>query len=375
MADIAIHLPDLRGGGAERVMVNLADEFVTRGHSVEFVLSQVEGHHLQNVSEDIKIRDLDARQLPGYTAMGALWPLKNYIEEEQPDVLLTGIARANIVALLAHRLADTESRIVVTEHNTLSRWLQDEGGLRMRAVPYLIRVTYPWADEIVAVSDGVADDLSKTTGLKRSSITTIYNPVVTAELYEQADAPSPHPWFDDDVPVILGAGSLTTQKDFPALIRAFARVREQREAKLIITGKGPEKEKLQSLIEQLDLEDDAMLAGFVDNPYAYISHASVFVLSSKYEGLPTVLIEALACETPVVSTDCPSGPREILHDGELGPLVPVGDECVLADAICGVLYNPLSSHTFKERAKDFEPVNIVDEYLTILLATNYGEME
>ncbi len=367
MANIAIHLPDLRGGGAERVMVNLANEFVNRGHSVEFALSKKEGHHLQNVSEEINICDLDARQFPVYTAMGALWPLKNYIEEQQPDVLLTGIARANIVALLAHRIADTDCRIVVTEHNTLSRWLQDEGGLRVRAVPYLIRLTYSWADEIVAVSDGVAEDLSKTTGLERSSITTIYNPVVTAELYKQADAPSPHPWFDDDVPVILGAGSLTTQKDFPTLIRAFARIREQREAKLIITGKGPEKERIMSLIKQLGLEEDAMLAGFVDNPYAYISHASVFVLSSKYEGLSMVLIEALACGTPVVSTDCPSGPREILEGGERGPLVPVGDECGLADAIIDVLDNPISTEQLTDRAKYFEPNKIVNKYLQIIL--------
>ncbi len=367
MAKIAIHLPDLRGGGAERVMVNLADEFANRCHGVEFVLSRAKGHHLQNVSEDAKIHDLDAGKLPGYDAMGALWPLKKYLEEEQPDVLLSGIARANIVALLAHRLADTDCRIVVSEHNTLSHWLHDEGGLRMRAVPYIIRLTYSWADEIVAVSDGVADDLAETTGLERSAITTVYNPVVTEELYEKADSPSPHPWFDDDVPVILGAGSLTTQKDFPTLIRAFAQIREHREARLIITGKGPEKENLQSVIKQLGLEEDAMLAGFVDNPYAYISNASVFVLSSKYEGLPTVLIEALACGTPVVATDCPSGPREILESGEYGQLVPVGDEKAIADAIIDVLDDPVSVKQLTDRAKDFEPTPISSKYLQIML--------
>lgn len=367
MANIAIHLPDLRGGGAERVMVNLANEFVERGHDVEFALSRAEGHHLENTSGNVSIHDLNARKVPGYTALGALRPLKQYLERRQPDVLLTGIARANIVALLAHRLANTDCRIVVTEHNTLSRWLRDEGGLRMRAVPYMIRITYPWADEIIAVSDGVADDLAQVTGLDPSAITTIYNPVVTKELYKKADAPSPHPWFDDEIPVILGAGSLTTQKDFPTLVRAFARICEKREAKLVITGKGPEKERLQSLIERLDLDNKAMLAGFVDNPYAYISNASVFVLSSMYEGLPTVLIEALACGTPVVSTDCPSGPREILNDGKLGPLVPVGDVHKLSKSICEVIDHKPDKAKLKERAKDFEPHNIADTYTDVIL--------
>lgn len=367
MARIAIHLPDLRGGGAERVMTTLANEFADRNHDVELVLSRAEGHHLQNAGADVDVVDLGARRLPGYAALGALWPLRRYLQREEPDVLLSGIARANIVALLAHRLASTDTRIVVSEHNTLSSWIADEKGLRMAAVPQLVRFTYRWADDIIAVSDGVGDDLAATAGIPRERIRTIYNPVVTDELYEDADEPPPHPWFEGDPPVVLGAGSLTSQKDFPTLIRAFEMVRDERYAKLIITGKGPERDQLQSLIDELQLEEDAMLVGFVDNPYPYINHASVFVLSSKYEGLPTVLIEALACGTPIVATDCPSGPRDILQDGTYGPLVPVSDEQSLAEAIIETLDDPLQSSHLTRRGENFESDKVVDEYVSVLL--------
>ncbi len=367
MPFIAIHLPDLRGGGAERVMVNLANEFADRGHRVELVLSRAEGPHLSNISNSVLVRDLEATKFPGYAAFGAFWPLKKYLEIENPDILLSGIARANIVALFAHRFSSIDSRIIVSEHNNLSHWLNDEGGLRMAAVPYMITFAYRWADRIIAVSDGVGDDFAEVTGIDRDEITTIYNPVVTDEILEKAQEPSPHPWFESEEPVILGAGSFTSQKDFSTLIHAFDKLRDMRSAKLVIIGKGPEKQTIEALIRDLELKDDVLLPGFVDNPYRYLNHASVFVLSSKYEGLSNVLIEALACGTPVVSTDCPSGPREILKDGKYGPLVPVGDASALAEAIDEVLESPIPKSQLVERASNFRLETIASEYLDVLI--------
>ena len=202
-------------------------------------------------------------------------------------------------------------------------------------------------------------------------MTTIYNPVVTAELVSQSRAPLDHPWLQLGAPpVILGVGRLHEQKDFPTLLRAFARVRAKREARLIILGEAKHAEyrtELTTLAAQLGIANDVMFPGFVDNPFAYMAHAAVFVLSSAWEGLPTVLIEALACGCPVVSTDCPSGPAEILENGKYGPLVPVGDDVALADAICSVLNTPPNRDWLRARGALFGVDHVADRYLGVLL--------
>ncbi|NLO89188.1 MAG: glycosyltransferase, partial [Clostridia bacterium] len=187
---------------------------------------------------------------------------------------------------------------------------------------------------VVAVSQGVADDLVKTTGLMRELIKVIYNPIVTPELLEKAKESIGHPWFKPgQPPVILSAGRLTAAKDFPTLIHAFARVRAERLARLMILGEGEERPNLESLVRELGLESDVSMPEFVENPYAYMARAAVFVLSSAWEGFGNVLVEAMAVGTPVVSTDCPSGPAEILEGGKWGKLVPVGDVEKLAKAL------------------------------------------
>ena len=168
---------------------------------------------------------------------------------------------------------------------------------------------YPWADYIIGNSQGVADDLSQVTGLPRQRIKILYNPVVTPEVREKALALLDHPWFEPgQPPVVLAVGRLTKQKDFPSLIRAFAQVLPKRPARLLILGEGVDRPMLEELVEQLGLQDHVSIPGFVENPYAYMSRASLYVLSSRWEGLPTVLIEALYCGLPIVATDCPSGP-------------------------------------------------------------------
>jgi glycosyltransferase involved in cell wall biosynthesis len=198
-------------------------------------------------------------------------------------------------------------------------------------------------------------------------ITVIYNPVFTPDLLHKAQEPVDHPWFAPaGLPVILGVGRLAEQKDFFTLIRAFALVRQHRPARLIIVGEGPDRPGLEALARELGVADDVSLPGFSTNPYAYMRQADVFVLSSLFEGLPAVLVEALAVGVPIVSTRCPHGPEEILQDGICGPLVPVGDAAAMADAICATLDAPLPAHVLQERARAFALDTIVEQYKKVL---------
>jgi glycosyltransferase involved in cell wall biosynthesis len=226
---------------------------------------------------------------------------------------------------------------------------------------------YSWADNIVPVSQGIADDLTKMSRRPLKNMSVIYNPVVTPELLAKAKEPIDHPWFAlGEPPVILGIGRLHQQKDFPTLIRAFALVRQKRSARLMLLGEGPDRDKLEALIKKLDLTNDIALPGFVHNPYAFMSKASVFVLSSLYEGLPTVLIEAIALGTKVISTDCPSGPAEILDSGRYGSLVPVGDIQALAETILTTLNKPVDAKALKQRSQQFSYENAVNKYLELM---------
>ncbi len=365
---VSIFLPDLRGGGAERVMVTLAKEFSKCGHEVEIVLINRRGEYLDDVPEHVTVVSLDAPSVPGYNALGATPGLIKYLRSTQPDALLSALTRANLVAVLATELARTDTRLVLSERNHLSKRAFEGSDRRMRIVPKLVKALYPRADSIVAVSDGVADDLAETASLPRNHISTIYNPTVTEAVQKKQNDPIDHPWFTESSdPVVLGVGSLTEQKDFETLIRSFAYLREARRSKLLILGDGVKRAELESLSRTLNIREDIEFAGFVDNPFAYMAAADVFVLSSKWEGLPNVLIEAMACGTPVVSTDCPSGPREILQGGTYGPLVPVGDAEAIAEAIKQVLTDPISEKRLLERAEAFRPGPIAEQYLSVLL--------
>lgn len=364
--DITIYLPDLRGGGAERVMVTLCNKFAERGHSVHLVLNRLEGPNRDRVSSAVTIYSLDAPRLPGYHALGALPYLVRYLRNRQPDVMLSAITRTNIVAILARLCSRVDVRLVVSERNNLSTRMERHGGLRYQLVPKLVSKLYPYTDAITAVSGGVADDVSTTAEIPRENITVVHNPSVTDEVIEGCNSDVSHPWFSSDVPVIIGVGSLTEQKGFKTLLTAFARLRRDRDARLVILGEGPEKTSLENTIKKLGVSEDVDLPGFVDNPYPYMRKASVFVLSSQWEGLPNVVIEAMACGTPVVATDCPSGPREILEDGKHGTLVPVGDDEEMAAAIERMLEDPTPEEQLLERAKAFRPDPITEQYLSVL---------
>jgi glycosyltransferase involved in cell wall biosynthesis len=359
---LAISLPSLSGGGAERAMLNLAHGLAERGCAVDLVLAQARGPYLGDVNEAIHLVDLKASRV-----LTSLPALARYLRREQPAALLSTLDYANVVALWARRLAGVPCRVVVNEQNTISRSARNSARRRQRIVPRLVRRFYPWADHVIGNSHGVAADLSQVTGLPRERIKILYNPVVTPEVREKARAPLSHPWFEaGQPPVILAVGRLTKQKDFPTLIRAFAQVRQTWPARLLILGDGPDRPALEALVKRLGVKDAVALPGFVENPYAYMSRAALYVLSSRWEGLPTVLIEALYCGPPIIATDCPSGPREILADGQHGLLVPVGDLAALTQAM-ELGLTDRAPHPTPESWHPYSLEVVVDQYVSLLL--------
>jgi len=365
---IAIFIPKLNVGGAERVSVKLSNEFVSRGYSVDLVLSRAEGSYLDLVSDEVNVVDLESPSFPFFSVMGSLLPLKRYLESNNPDVFISGLTHANVVALLSHRFSKVDSRIVVTEHNFLSKKVSSEEKFGIKMLPFLVKKTYRWADSIIPVSSGVCQDLSKITGINRSEMDVIYNPVYPNNIIEHTTEPVQDNWFtENECPVILSVGRLTKQKDFSTLIKGFKKVKNKRDVRLAIIGKGEKKDDIERMIERNSLNKSVKLLGYVENPFKYMAASNVFVLSSRWEGFGNVLVEAMACGTPVVSTDCPSGPSEILEEGEYGKLVPVGDSSALAQAIISTLDGDINSSKLKSRAKDFKVEKIADKYLEVIL--------
>ena len=331
---IALFIYSLDGGGAERVMANLAISFAQQGFKVDLVLAKAQGPYLSLIPPEVRIVDLKASGTPA-----SLPHLIRYLRREKPAALLSAMHYGNEVALWAKILSGVSTRLIVSEHNALSKYARHTSRKIERWTPLWAKLFYPWADGIVAVSHGVAQDLVQVTGLSPERVRVIYNPVVTPELTKMAKEPVDHPWFAPQAPpVILGVGRLVEQKDFPTLIRAFAQVRQVRPARLMILGKNAGcLPALEALVSELGLEGDVALPGFVNNPYAYLARSAVFTLSSRQEGFGNAIAEALAVGTPVVSTDCESGPAEILDNGKYGELVPVGDSKALAEGILSVL--------------------------------------
>ncbi len=326
---VALYMQSFAGGGAERVMVNLASGLAARGLRVDLIVARAEGPYASSIMPGVRLVDLKCRR-----SLTSLPKLVLYLRREKPDALLSAMGASNLIALWARAAARYRGRLVISVHINLSAHYQHESGLSGRVFPALYRRFYPNADAVIAVSEDAADDLRQAFRLSSDRVRVIYNPVVSPALFLSAAEPLEHPWFGPgQPPVALSVGRLCEQKDFPALIQAFAKVRARIPARLLILGDGPDRARLEAAVAALGLTESVSLPGFAPNPYAYMVRAAAYVLSSRWEGLPTVLIEALACGLPIVSTDCPSGPREILQGGRYGSLVPVGDVEALAVAL------------------------------------------
>jgi glycosyltransferase involved in cell wall biosynthesis len=314
------------------------------------------------VPEGVRVIDLNAGR-----ALSSLFPLIRYLRREHPQVVISGAIQTNIVAAWAKRLAGVPLTHILTEHNVISALTVDAPMLRTRMTPFLVRQFYPWADELVAVSEGSAQDLSRTIGIATSRIHVIYNPIIGDEFWRRATEPLVDPRIDvDPRPLVLAVGRLHYLKDYPTLLRALSIVRKDVDARLVFLGDGDERATLENLKRELGLADSVSFLGNVANPLPYMKKAKVLALSSVVEALPTVLIEALAMNLPVVATDCPTGPREILYDGAYGTLVPVGDSELMAQSILGVLRSP-SPPRFQDRALErFQFDRVIDQYLAMI---------
>jgi glycosyltransferase involved in cell wall biosynthesis len=360
---VAVFAASMRGGGAERSMANLAKGITKRGYQVDLVLARAEGPYLQDLPESIRVVDLNASRV-----IKSAPALIRYLRRERPDAMISSVDYVNIVALWARRLSGVKTRLVINEQNNLSMHTANAASRREKLMPWLARRYYKWANAIVAVSAGVQEDLADVIRLPLDRIDVIYNPSVSeSDVQASANQVVEHPWFQDQqIPVLLAVGRLTAQKDYPTLLRAFARLRSEKLVRLVILGEGEDREMLEALVRDLNMTEDVSLPGFAENPFAYMARASLFVMSSRWEGLPTVLVEALCCGTPVVSTDCPSGPREILRDPRCGRLVPVADVNALSAAIKSALDGELQK---PDRASwlPFEMENVTDRYLKVAL--------
>ena len=398
--DIAIFLRNLAGGGIERMRLHLARAFLARGLQVELVLGERRGPLVEEVPTALPVvelgrapswqarlaalraapRDLALLARPVLLArkspptLGFLPPLARYLRARRPRALLAATPYENLEALRARRLTRSPARVVISEHNNLARNLLDSKEWSRRFLAELMRRSYPEADGIVAVSDGVARQIAATLGLPRARLTTIYNPVVSDELLGRAAEPVAEPWLaPGEPPLIMGAGRLVRQKDFPTLIEAFALARARRPLRLLIAGGADSaanttarQAELMQLAACLGVAEDVRLAGHLRNPLAVMARSALFVLSSRWEGFGNVLVEALACGTPVVSTDCPSGPAEILADGRFGRLVPVGEPAALAEAILATLASPPDPALLRARAGGFTVERAAERYLALL---------
>ncbi len=349
----------MKVGGAQRIALNLCTGLIKKGYDVDLLLVEAEGDLISEVPEEVSVIDLDASRVVTSTV-----PLRRYLRESTPDVLYSMMIEVNIAAVVARQLAGTDTRLVISEHNTPTVSAE---GLKDQLALHLATLTYQQADHVVTVSEGVRNDLLDVVNISEEEITVIHNPIDVERIRNQATESVEHRWFTDPlVSVVMSAGRHAPQKGFDTLLRAFSRL-EDSNTRLVLLGEGNETESLRTLATQLGIENQVDFPGFVDNPFKYMASADVFVLSSWYEGFGNVLIEAMATGCPVVSTDCPSGPNEILKDGAYGPLVPVKDAAAMSNAIEDVLADPIDESVLASRADDFSIDTVVERYETALL--------
>ncbi len=359
MARLAILIPDMRGGGAERVALTLVEGFLDRGHEVDLILLRARGELLELLPPGVRIVDLKANRIR--QAMG---PLARYLRDHCPAGLVAMMWPMPVVAVISRILARSKTRLVASDHAILSEHYRNAPS-KLAALRLTTKFFYPFADRRVAASAGIADDLAEISGLRRDRVEVIANPIGMPPDQIQVESKIEGFWGKSGGR-ILSVGSLKPEKNHELLLNAFALLARRREASLIILGEGEQRAGLEALVRQLGIADRVALPGFRTDPWPFYASADLFVLSSATEGFGNVLVEAMAVGVPVVSTDC-AGPREILCDGQFGRLVPLGD----VEAFCQSMLEQLASEPdrdrLKQRAQEFRPQSAVDAYLSALI--------
>ena len=364
MKRLAVMISFSGDGGVERMVTNLCAEF-TWHVQVDLLALKLDGGHAARIPPSVNLVRLEAKH-----AWTSVREVERYLREQKPDAVLVAKDRAGRAALSARRKAGTRTPLFIRLGTNLSAALErkDVVSRWLRTAP--MRRRYPEADGVVAVSEGVRKDTIHVTGIAPERVHVIRNPVITPRLAEQAAEPAPHAWLTDkSLPVVLGMGRLTRQKDFDTLLRAFAAIQAQRPSRLIILGEGPQpgdRARLENLARELGITERLLLPGFQKNPYAWLSRADLFVLSSAWEGSPNALTEALALGIPSVSTDCPSGPNEILDGGRFGPLIPVGDAAGMAGAMLATLHEPLPPDRLRSAVAEYRADLSAKRYLQLM---------
>lgn len=368
---IAFFLPSLEGGGTEKNAINLFKNIDRQEYDVSFVLAEKKGEFLKLVPKEVKIVDLETKTKAYFKVF---LKLIKYFRKETPDILVSAFPHFNIMCLVAKIITGSKTKIIITEHLGIFT-LPKTASSRINSfvsrflLPFCIKIFYPKSDAIICVSIGVSGDILKIVK-KQINLSVIYNPIDINEIKKLAEEPFDDSWFVvTKTPIIIMTGRLNKQKDYPTALMALKIINEKKEARLVILGKGKEKNNLKELVSKLGLNDKVLFLGFKDNPFKYIKHSSVFVLSSLSEGFGNVLVEAMACRIPVVSTDCDFGPREIIENNKNGFLVPIKNPIAMAEAVLKILNNSdIKNNLIEEgekRAEDFSAEKITKEYENI----------
>jgi len=370
--NFVFYVPHFKEGGLERSTTRLAEEVVRRGGRALLVTLRGDGKMLPEWPDAECVRVLGSRS--AFTSIPALSRL---LRRENIDVLVSAQDHANVSAVIARMLSRRTIPLILTERVSLTGSMKARGLFRRTVLARMVKWAYPKADVVVANSQDGAREVEEYMGWTRGRVETIYNPTVGSTIAGMAAEEVSDPWFAaDEVPVVMGLGRLDEQKDFATLVRAVAVVRMTQECRLVIFGDGSLRDGIAGLATELEVAQHVRLEGFVENPYKYLSRSQAFVLSSRYEGLPNALIEAQACGVPAISTDCPTGPREILEDGKSGALVPVGDHVAMAEAIIRVLSDKELGESYVSSANAaldrFTPKSSYLQYEALVEAVHNG---
>ena len=363
---VLLFRPTLGEGGADRVTITLLRHFNRDVFEPTLVLVKKDGALMSDVPDDVRVIDL------GVSRLRFSWlRLASVLRQEKPNILLSTSSGGNVIASLAHAFVpDPDRRLILSERSTFSE-VRRERRPSWLPVVAVTRTLYRRASKINAVSEGVARDLMDSLKLPAGLVTAIHNPIVDQELYDLSMESVDHPWLNGEVPVILAVGRLVPQKDYPLLLRAFSSVRRKRRARLIVLGEGEQRRELERLAARLGIRQDVDLPGFIKNPFPFMRQCSVYVLSSRFEGLPGALIQAMACGAPAVATNCPYGPSEIIEPGKSGILVPVGDEKQLASALDRLLDDQDLRNALSEAGRRataaFDVPSMIRRYESVLL--------